>query len=215
MARIGLKLGKYNQIDYTTKKYKALGTESTVPTLRKIIDEKASLEFNSAELYADDTLAESDYSFKKGSLTITVDDDDDTINAELLGNTITTGEVVQKISDSASEFGYGHIVPKIVGGTKKWKVEFFPRVKFAKITADGKTRGESVEFTTCSIEATIFPLSEAINGMDAGTWEKHQTFDTEAEAVAYLDELLTPISEQQAGYYPAYYFYYEEHGGNL
>ena len=190
MARIGFKKGKYNKIDANSKKYAAV-TEG-VPCLEKVIDEKFSAEYNSAELYADDVLAECDYSFKKGTLAITVANDDDKKEAELMGNTVTTDEVVKSVSDTAPEFGYGHIVTKMVGGVKKYKVEFFPRVKWTKITTDAKTRGESVEFGTTAIEGTVFPLDADFNGMTAGTWEKHQTFATEAEAEAYLDSCLTP-----------------------
>jgi phi13 family phage major tail protein len=193
MARIGYKKGKYNKIDSQTKKYAAV--EGAVPCLEKVIDEKFSAEFNSAELYADDALAETDYSFKKGTLAITVANDDDEKDAELMGNTINEdGEVVKMVGDTAPEFGYGHIVTKMVNGVRKYKVEFFPRVKFTKITTDAKTRGDSVEFGTTSIEGTVFPLDVDFNGMTAGTWEKHQTFATEAEAEAYLDECLTPVA---------------------
>ena len=192
MARIGYKKGKYNKIDAETKKYAAI--TDGVPCLEKVIDEKFSAEYNSAELYADDSLAEADYSFKKGSLSITVANDDDEKDAELMGNTIDDGEVTKKVSDTAPEFGYGHIVTKMVNGVRKFKVEFFPRVKWTKITTDAKTRGESVEFGTTSIEGTVFPLDADFNGLTAGTWEKHKTFATEAEAEAYLDELLSPVA---------------------
>ncbi len=193
MARIGYKKAKYNFIDAEGKKYAAL-EGSKVPCLEKVIDEKFSAEYNSAELYADDALAETDYSFKKGGLAITVAHDEDERDAKLMGNTIKDGEVVQTIADTAPEVGYGHIVTKMIGGVKKYKVEFFPRVKFTKITTDAKTRGESVEFGTTAIEGTVYPLDAEFNGMTAGTWEKHQTFDTEAEAEAYLDECLTPVA---------------------
>lgn len=189
MARIGYKKGKYNKFDADNKKYAAV--TGGVPCLEKVIDEKFSPEYNSAELYADDALAECDYSFKKGTLAITVANDDDKKEAELMGNTVTEEEVVKKVDDKAPEFGYGHIVTKMVNGAKKFKVEFFPRVKWTKITTDAKTRGENVEFGTTSIEGTVYPLDADFNGMTAGTWEKHQTFATEAEAEAYLDECLT------------------------
>jgi phi13 family phage major tail protein len=191
MASIGYKKAKYNKIDAETKKYATL-TEDKVPCLTRVIDEKFSPEYNSAELYADDGLAETDYSFKKGGLAITIADDDDERDAFLMGNTVTEGEVTKTIDDTAPEVGYGHIITKMVKGVKKYKVEFFPRVKFTKITTDGKTRGESVEFGTTSVEAIVYPLEADFNGMKAGTWEKHQTFATETEAEAYLDECLTP-----------------------
>ena len=194
MASIGLKKGKYNKIDAITKKYKTL-TDSQVPTLPKMVESKFSPEYNSAELYGDDALAESDYSFKKGTLSIVVTDDKDTVCAELLGNDVSEeDEVTSTVNDTAPECGFGHVVPKIIDGVKKWKVEFFPRVKFTKITTDRKTKGESVEFATTNIEATVFPLSEEMNGFSAGTWEKHKTLDTEAAAIQYLDTLLTPAT---------------------
>lgn len=192
MARIGFKKAKYNKI--VVDKYATL-TDSKVPVFEKVIDEKFAPEYNNAELYANDGLAEFDYSFKKGTLSLTVADDNDKLCAELFGNTITEdGEVTSTIEDAIPEFGYGHIIPKIVGGERKYKVEFFPRVKFTKIQSDNKTRGENMEFSTTSLEGTVFPLDTALNGMTAGTWEKHQTFDTLAEAETYLDKLLTPAN---------------------
>ncbi len=192
MARIGFKKAKYNKI--VDNKYATL-TSSAVPVFEKVIDEKFAPEYNTAELYANDGLAESDYSFKKGTLSLTVADDDDKLCAELLGNTADTeGEVTSNIEDVAPEFGYGHIIPKLVGGVRKYKVEFFPRVKFTKVTSDNKTRGESVEFSTTAIEGTVYPLETAVNGLAVGVWEKHQTFATLAEAETYLDGLLTPAN---------------------
>lgn len=193
MARIGFKKAKYNKIVGTT--YASL-TSNAVPVFEKVIDEKFAPEFNTAELYANDGLAESDYSFKKGTLSLTVADDDDALCAELLGNNVASeaGEVTSNIEDVAPEFGYGHIIPKMVGGVRKYKVEFFPRVKFTKITSDNKTRGESVEFSTTAIEGTVMPLETAVNGMAVGDWEKHNTFATLDEAETYLNGLLTPAT---------------------
>jgi phi13 family phage major tail protein len=193
MARIGFKKAKYNRID--GDKYATL-TDNKVPDFEKVVDEKFAPEFNTAELYANDSLAESDYTFKKGPLTITVADDNDKFCAELFGNKVDTDgtEVTSNIDDIAPEFGYGHIIPKVVEGVRKYKVEFFPRVKFTKITSDNKTKGENVEFSTSTIEGTVFPLDKAINGLKVGDWEKHQTFATLQEAETYLDTLLTPVA---------------------
>ena len=190
MARIGFKKAKYNKI--VGNKYDAL-EGSKVPEFEKVVDEKFAPEFNTAELYANDGLAETDYSFKKGTLSWTVADDDDEFLATLLGNTKgENGEIVSSINDTAPEIGYGHIIPKVVDKVKKYKVEFFPRVKITKATSDNKTRGESVEFSTTALEGTVMPLETALNGLAEGVWEKHQTFSTLEAAEAYLDGLLTP-----------------------
>lgn len=195
MARIGFRKGKYNTIDQENNKYSAL-VNSTVPRLEKVIDIKFAPEYNSAELYADDALAESDYSFKSGTLTITVANDDDTKESTLMGNSISTGtnagEVTKNINDNAPEFGYGHIVTKMIDGVKKYKVEFFPRCKCKNITTDAKTKGEGIEFGTTTIEAKVYALETEMNGYAVGDWEKHKTFDTAPAAETYLDTLLTP-----------------------
>ena len=198
MARIGFKKAKYNKHDATKNKFATL-TDSKVPEFEKVVDEKFAPEYNNAELYGNDTLAESDNTFKKGTLTLTLVDDNDKTDAELLGNTIATetsnkDEVTMAVDDTAPEVGYGHIIPKLVNNVKKYKVEFFPRVKFTKVTHDANTRGESVEFTTVSIEGTVYPLDKEFNGIPAGTWEKHKTFDSLASAETYLDTLLTPTA---------------------
>ena len=194
MARIGFKKAMYNKIVGDT--YKALGTDG-VPVFEKVIDEKFAPEYNNAELYANDALAECDYSFKKGTLSLTIADDKDELCAELFGNTISeAGEVTSKITDNAPEFAYGHIIPKIVGGVRAYKVEFFPRVKFTEISGDNKTRAESVEFGTTSLTGIVYPVDTAINGIESGVWEKHQTFDTLQKAETYLTGLLTPTKAE-------------------
>ena len=191
MASIGLRTAKYNKIDYTTKKYAALAKESIVPILGRLIDAKINEERNSAELRADDIIAEKDKSFKSGTLNLTVDDVTDETYADVKGCTISEKEVTDNSEDVAPELGYGHIVTKIYKGVKSYKVEFLPRIQITKITADRKTKGESTEYNTVSIEADVMELEEEINGMKIGDWKKVKSFTTLAEAQTYLDGLLT------------------------
>ena len=191
MARIGFRKAKYNFHD--VDKLKALDG-GTVPEFEKVVDEKFAPNRSNAELYANDSLAESDDSFIDGTLTITIADDEDKFVAGILGNSITEeGEVTSNVDDIAPELAYGHIIPKVYGGKRKYKVEFFPRVKFKSITSDNKTKGASVEFSTSSLEAKVMRLEKEFNGLKAGEWEKHQTFDGLQSAEEYLDKLLTPV----------------------
>ena len=193
MANIGLRYAKYNKIDYTTKKYKAL-VNSTVPILGKLIDGKFSKENNDARLDADDMLAEYDSSFKSGTLNLTIADVEDDTYADVKGCEVNSSEVTENVDDEVPEIGYGHIVTKMINGIKKYKVEFLPRIKITNITQDHKTKGEGIEFGTTSIEAKVFALTEEINGLNIGDYRKIKTFDTLNEAVAYLDGLLTPVA---------------------
>lgn len=182
MARIGLKNFRYSELDENedVQAPKSLG---------KAIDCKVSLELNNAELYADDSLSESDYTFNKGTVTISVDDDDDTVLAPLLGHDVTEdGEVTRKDTDVAPYVAFGRILTKIVAGAYKYKVEFLSKVKFKDTMPDEKTKGETVEFSPVSIEGSVMKKKN-------GEWSKAKTFDTYDEASAYLDSLLTKKSE--------------------
>ena len=75
------------------------------------------------------------------------------------------------------------IVTKVVNGTYKYKVEFLNKVKFKDALPDEKTKGESVEFTTTSLEGTVLKLAD-------GSWSKTKTFDTYTDAITYLEGLL-------------------------
>ncbi len=193
MARIGFKKAKYNKHNSDNTKFAAL-TGNKVPDFEKVVDEKFSPNYASAELYANDALAESDDSFIDGGLTITIADDNDEFVADILGLSISNGEVTGGEDDIAPEIGYGHIIPKVVGGVRKWKVEFFPRVRFTKITSDNKTKGSQIEFSTSSVEGKVMRLENSFNGIPAGKWIKFETFDTLSEAETYLDGLLTPLA---------------------
>ena len=178
MARIGLKNFRYGLLDEQTETY------GGSLQLGKAIDCKVSLDLNSAELYADDGLAESDYSVKKGTVAITIDEDDDTTLANLTGHTIgNDGELVRKDTDTPPYVGFGRIITKVVNGVYKYKVEFLCKVKFKDALPDEKTKGESVEFTTTSLEGTVLKLAD-------GSWSKTKTFDTYTDAITYLEGLL-------------------------
>lgn len=190
MARIGLKNFRYSLLDENEK-------VKEPKTLGKAIDCKVSLELNSAELYGDDGLCESDYTFNKGTVTITVDDDDDTILAPLLGHAISEdGEIVRKDTDVAPYIAFGRILTKIVGGVYKYKVEYLSKVKFKDTMPDEATKGESIEFTTVSIEGSVMRKTD-------GEWSKSKTFTTYKDASDYLDSLLTSTKNVASASYSA------------
>jgi phi13 family phage major tail protein len=177
MARIGLKYLRYSPLDEQDN-------VTTPSNFGKAVDCKVSIEKNNAELYADDGIAESDYSFKKGTVALTVDEDE-TAFAEVLGHKVgTDGETVRNAEDIAPYVALGRILTKMVGGVRKYKVEFLHKVKFTEPNTDEATKGESIEFGTYAIEGTVHTLAN-------GDWSKTKTFTSYEEASAYLDGLLT------------------------
>ena len=182
MANIGL-----TNIWYSPLTEGADGTPSYAGAkqLGKAVSCSTSITNNEAKLYGDDTLAESDTSFSNGTITLGVTDDDDTVFAELLGHTVSNGEVIKTASDAAPYVGVGRIVTKMVSGVYKYKVEFLYKVKFSEPSKDENTKGESIEFSTPSIEGIIAALDD-VNG----TWNKSKIFNTKSDALTYLKNLL-------------------------
>lgn len=158
--------------------------------LGKAVSCSVEITNNEATLYGDDALAESDTSFASGSITLGVTDDDDTIFAPLLGHSIDAGgEVIKTSTDTAPYVGCGRIVTKMVNGQYKYKVEFLYKCKFSEPSRDENTKGESIEFSTPTVEGVVAALGD-VNG----TWSKSKTFNTKSDALTYLQGLMAASS---------------------
>lgn len=180
MAKIGL-----NNFRYALLTEAEDGTPSYDGAKKpgKAISCNVQISNNSATLYADDTLAESDTSFQSGTVTMGIDEDDLETMAALLGHTISDGVLTRNAYDTAPYVGLGRIVMKMVNNVTKYKVEFLYKVKFSEPSAENQTRGESVEFATTEIEGTVAALKN-------GNWSVAQTFATKDEALTYLEGLM-------------------------
>lgn len=168
----------------------------------KAISCQVSITNNEAELYADDVVAESDTSFASGSVTAGIDEDDDVTMATLLGHTISQeGEMIRNTNDTAPYVGWGRVIRKMVGGVIKHKVEFLYKVKFSEPSQDDNTKGENLTFATPTLQGVVNTLAN-------GDWSKTETFDSHADAIAYLESLLggTPPTVE-------YTVIYNENGG--
>ena len=95
MVGIGLKSFKYAKLNEDGKTY------GEVKTLAGAIECKVTLDLSEATLYDDDTLKEQVSLFKSGTMTAGIDDNDDTVFAELLGKTFDeeTGVVTSNVND--------------------------------------------------------------------------------------------------------------------
>ena len=179
MAKIGLSNLIYSNL---TEAQDGTPSYDGAKSLGKAVSANVSITNNSAMLYADDQLAESDTSFQSGTITCGVDEDADATFAPLLGHTITEGVVVKKSTDVAPFVGVGRIITKMVSGVLFYKAEVLFKVKFAEPSQDDQTKGESIEFSTSEIEGNIATLAD-------GKWSTSQTFTTKANALAFIQGL--------------------------
>ena len=182
MAKIGL-----NNFFYAKLTEGAGGTFSYdgAKSFGKAVNCDVNITNNSAELYADDTLAESDTTFQSGTVSLGVDDDREATFADVLGHTITNGKVVCNVNDVAPWVGLGRVVVKLVNNVRVYKAEILYKVKFSEPSQSDTTRQESVSFATPTIEGKVATLAN-------GDWRDSKTFATKAEAVAYIMGVFAP-----------------------
>lgn len=179
MAKIGLRYPVYKS---AAKK----------GVIAKAIQADISISVNDVKLYADDAIAESDKSFQNGTITLGVDDLSDEVQAEFLGHIADEdGEITANKDDISPYVGVGFYAVKMVGGVRKYRAIWLPKVQFGEPADTNATKGDTVAFSTPTLEGTIFPD-------DSGDWKKEQTFDTEAGAKTYLEDkagITTPVEE--------------------
>ena len=194
MASIGLRHPYYALYSYSAETGKV--TYSAGGLLGKAVEFSAKI--NSSDdnnLYADDTVAETDSSFGGGELTITTDDLEQTASAAILGiktSQITIGEGPDTVTEleyndemQSPYLGFGVIIPRRKGGVTTYRAVVFPRVIFAVPEESTKTKGEKIEWITPTLTASIL-RSEA----DKNPWKKEVTVDTLATAQAYIKQTL-------------------------
>lgn len=140
-----------------------------------------------ATLYADDSLAESDNRVTGGNVTMGIDRYDAETMAEILGHEYDsdTNEIVSTINDVAPYIGVGRIVRIMVDNVQMFRATFLALCKFSEPSSDDNTMSESIEFSTYELSGTMaIPQN--------GTWRREATFETQADAINYLEGLFGP-----------------------
>jgi phi13 family phage major tail protein len=180
MANIGMRNLKYAIL-------KADGSYETPVIMGAAIGATVTLNVAEASLYGDDHMIEYASAIQNAGISLTVDDDDDTVFAELLGKTIDpqTNIVSSSINDAPPYVGFGYIVNKVKNGVQKWRAQFFQKVQFKPFIPESATKGKSLEFKTVSVDGTSVPNS-------LGVWEAHIDVATEAAAITALGNFFSP-----------------------
>lgn len=183
MAQIGLTNLWYGILTEATDGTPSYGGAKS---FGKAVSAKVDVSTNDATLYADDALAESDYSFQSGKVTLGVADDDMSVFAEILGHKVAEsgGEMTRNADDVAPYIGLGRVITKLVNGKRVYKGEFLFKVKFSEPSQEDETKGDSVDFKTPEVEGTASALAN-------GNWSASQTFDSKVAAVEWVKGKLT------------------------
>lgn len=188
MARIGL-------LKPRIAKYAATGTTVTYTDgqiLAKAIEHDLSLENSDPViLYADDGAAESVGGFSSGTLTLNIDELPTEVAGLIFGITPETvtnpaGSVLSFDDDATPPYlGYGVIVPKIRNNVRTWMAVCLTKIKFAIPGDTYATKGETVEFGTPELTATVMRDDTAKHA-----WRMWAEFGTEEAADTWLNTKL-------------------------
>ena len=150
MATIGLDKLYYAKI---TEAENGEETYEKPVQLAKAISADLSVELAEATLYADDGAAEIVKEFKSGKLTLGIDDIGSTVASDLSGATIdANGVIVSASEDGGTPVAVGFRAKKSNG---KYRYFWLYRVKFGIPAANMATKGDSITFSTPTIEGTI------------------------------------------------------------
>ena len=194
MAGIGLRKPFFAKYSYDEKSGAVSYTGGGL--LAKAVEFSASIESSDDNgLYADDMVAETDRSFAGGSISITTDDLTAEASAAILGITAksvkigvgeeTVQELVYDDSMTDTFLGFGIIIPKRRGGVNCFRAVVFPKIQFGVPEDSAKTKANSIEWQTPTIEGTIL-RSDA----EGHPWKREVTVPDEATAIAYIKQCL-------------------------
>lgn len=150
MATIGLDMLHYAKITEDADGNESYGTPQK---LAKAMSADLSVELAEATLYADDGASEIVKEFKSGTLSLGVDDIGATVASDLTGATIDkNGVVISTGEDGGDPVAVGFRAKKSNG---KYKYFWLYKVKFGIPATALATKGDSITFSTPTIEGTI------------------------------------------------------------
>ena len=150
MATIGLDKLFYSKI---TEDEDGNETYAVPVSLAKAMTADLSVELAEATLYADDGAAEIVKEFQSGTLSLGVDDIGAAVAEDLTGAKIDDNKVLISASeDGGAPVAVGFRAKKANG---KYRYFWLYRVKFGIPATNLTTKGESIEFSTPTIEGTV------------------------------------------------------------
>ena len=169
MATIGLDMLHFAKI---TEDENGEETYGTPEKLAKAISADLSVELVEAILYADDGIAEIVKEFGNGTLSLGIDDIGSAVASTLTGATIdSNGVVISASEDGGEPVAIGFRAKKSNG---KYKYFWLYKVKFGIPATNLATKGESITFSTPTIEGTIMRRNK-VDGRNKHPWKAEVT----------------------------------------
>ena len=196
MATIGLDKLVYAPITEDENGDEVYGTPEP---LAKAISADLSVELAEATLYADDGAAEIVKEFKSGTLSLGIDDIGVNVASKLTGATIDKNHVlVSGSNDNSNPVAVGFRAKKANG---KYRYFWLYKVKFGIPATNLATKGDSITFSTPTIEGTVLRRNK-LDGMGNHPWKSEVNEDDAGVNITTIKnwyaEVYEPVYEEGA-----------------
>lgn len=196
MATIGLDQLYYATITEATTESTGvhIGDESysTPVKLAKAISADLSVELAEATLYADDGVAEIVKEFKSGTLSLGIDDIGATAASVLTGASIDdNGVVISASEDGGKPVAIGFRA-KMANG--RYRYFWLYRVKFGIPETNLATKGDSITFSTPTIEGTVLRRNK-LDENSRHPWKAEVTDDGTSSMASVISGWYTSVYE--------------------
>ena len=195
MATIGLDKLYYAPI---TEDSNGNETYGTPVQLAKAISAELSVELNEATLYADDGQAEAVKEFKSGTISLGIDDLGNEKAAALVGATVDANGVLVSSGEDVSQYVAIGFRAKRANG--KYKYYWLYRVLFGVPATNLATKGDSITFSTPTIEGTIVRRNK-VDANNKHLWKAEVTETDSNTAIinAWYNAVYEPTYTQNGG----------------
>ena len=189
MSTIGLDSLYYAKI---TEDANGDETYSSPIKLAKAMTAELSVELAEATLFADDGASEIVKEFKSGTVSLGIDDIGVTAAQDLTGAKIDNNHVVISTSnDSCDPVAIGFRAKKSNG---KYRYYWLYRVKFGIPGASLQTKGDSITFSTPTIEGTVMRRNK-VDGLNNHPWKSEVNEDDSSVSSSTISGWFSEVYE--------------------
>ncbi|WP_161879111.1 major tail protein [Alkalibacterium sp. MB6] len=189
MATIGLDSLYYAKI---TEDESGIETYGTPKVLAKAMTAELSVELIEAILYADDGASEVVKEFKSGALSLGIDDIGSLVAQDLTGCKIDSNNVVvSRSEDGGSPVAIGFRAKKANG---KYRYFWLYRVIFSVPATSLATKGDSITFSSPTIEGTVFRRNK-LDSENKHPWKAEVTEGDNGVSVSTVTSWFTSVYE--------------------